>query len=107
MLSDETFHHMWKAAIMDREGLVHQAVPIFGRAVEAAVRTQCEAGRAVETAARAQYEEETGFYRDKYHELLMAVGNKYPNETRYQTVLRYIRQAEQSLEADSGGVSAP
>ena len=29
-----------------------------------------------------------------YNELLFAVGNKYPNETRHQTALRYIQQAE-------------
>lgn len=32
--------------------------------------------------------------RAKYDELIMAVGNKYPNETRHQTALRYIQQAE-------------
>jgi hypothetical protein len=31
---------------------------------------------------------------DKYYELLGAVGNKYPDETRHETALRYIRQAE-------------
>lgn len=31
---------------------------------------------------------------DLYNELLFAVGNKYPNETRHQTALRYILQAE-------------
>lgn len=30
----------------------------------------------------------------KYDELLYAVGNKHPNETRHETALRYIRQAE-------------
>jgi hypothetical protein len=29
-----------------------------------------------------------------YKELLFAVGNKYPNETRHQTALRYIKDAE-------------
>ena len=29
-----------------------------------------------------------------YNELLFAVGNKYPQESRHQTALRYIRQAE-------------
>jgi len=29
-----------------------------------------------------------------YHELLLAVGEKYPGETRHETALRYIRQAE-------------
>ena len=33
---------------------------------------------------------------DLYYELLFAVGNKYPDETRHQTALRYIKQAEMS-----------
>ena len=33
---------------------------------------------------------------EKYSELLYAVGNKHPGETRHQTALRYIRQAEAS-----------
>jgi hypothetical protein len=32
----------------------------------------------------------------KYNELIMAVGNKYPNETRHETALRYIQQAERT-----------
>lgn len=32
--------------------------------------------------------------RDSYFELIGAVGNKYPDETRHETALRYIRQAE-------------
>jgi hypothetical protein len=32
--------------------------------------------------------------RGLYEELLYAVGNKYPGETRHQTALRYIQQAE-------------
>lgn len=31
---------------------------------------------------------------DQYHELIFAVSNKYPGETRHQTALRYIRNAE-------------
>jgi len=31
---------------------------------------------------------------NKYHELLFAVESKFPNETRHQTALRYIREAE-------------
>jgi len=31
---------------------------------------------------------------DMYFELIYAVGNKHPGETRHQTALRYIRQAE-------------
>ena len=37
----------------------------------------------------------------KYNELLMAVWHKYPGETRHETALRYITQAEwQSATAD-------
>ena len=35
---------------------------------------------------------------DLYNELLFAVGNKCPNETRHQTALRYILQAEKGDE---------
>lgn len=31
---------------------------------------------------------------DLYNELLFAVGKKYPGETRHETALRYIKQAE-------------
>jgi len=38
------------------------------------------------------------YYEDrpnaKYHKLFTAVSKKYPNETRYETILRYIREAE-------------
>ncbi len=33
-------------------------------------------------------------YKAKYEELIYAVGNKYENETRHETALRYIKQAE-------------
>lgn len=32
--------------------------------------------------------------KEKYNELLMAVARKFPNETRHETALRYIREAE-------------
>lgn len=32
--------------------------------------------------------------REKYNELLFSVESKFPNETRHQTALRYIQQAE-------------
>lgn len=32
----------------------------------------------------------------KYNELLYAVGQKYPGESRHETALRYIRQAEEA-----------
>lgn len=33
-------------------------------------------------------------YKKLYEELIMEVATKHPNETRHQTALRYIRQAE-------------
>lgn len=32
--------------------------------------------------------------KEKYYELIYAVGNAFPGETRHETALRYIRQAE-------------
>ena len=40
--------------------------------------------------------------REAYQELIMAVGKKYPNETRHQTALRYIKEREEgSQHADA------
>jgi hypothetical protein len=40
--------------------------------------------------------------RLKYLGLLMAVKTKYPNETRYETALRYIKQAENKAVSSKG-----
>lgn len=42
-------------------------------------------------------QKELSALKEMYHELIMVVGNKYPGETRHQTALRYIRQAEQPV----------
>lgn len=39
--------------------------------------------------------------RERYNELIFAVGNKAEGETRHQTALRYIQQAEQNTSAAS------
>ena len=41
----------------------------------------------------------------KYHELLYAVGQKYPGESRHETALRYIKEAEAkpAVECKGGG----
>lgn len=36
--------------------------------------------------------------RRKYNELIMAVASKFPNETRHETALRYIKKAEEQKE---------
>ncbi len=35
-------------------------------------------------------------WQEKYNELIMSVGNKFPNETRHETALRYIKSCENS-----------
>lgn len=49
---------------------------------------------APESPAKEQPGEQTDIAA-LYDELLFAVGNKYPGETRHQTALRYIRRAEE------------
>jgi len=34
---------------------------------------------------------------EKYNELIMAVGRKYEGETRHETALKYIKQAENNV----------
>ena len=38
--------------------------------------------------------EKKGREDDKYYELIMAVKRKWPNESRHETALRYIQEAE-------------
>lgn len=45
-------------------------------------------------ASRNRARRERDEMTDKYNELLFAVGLKFPGETRHQTALRYIKQAE-------------
>jgi hypothetical protein len=33
-------------------------------------------------------------YKEKYFELIMGVANKFPDETRHETALRYIKERE-------------
>jgi len=46
-------------------------------------------------AQRDELQQALAAAEGKYHELIMAVARKFPNETRHETALRYIRQAEQ------------
>ena len=45
--------------------------------------------------------------REKYNELLYAVGSKHRDETRHETALRYIKQAERSVSTGQQSVSGP
>ena len=42
----------------------------------------------------------------KYHELIMAVGTKWPGESRHETALRYIKSAEHVGAAAQKGTGA-
>lgn len=42
-----------------------------------------------------------------YHELIYAVGSKYPDESRHQTALRYIRSAERGSGACQAADQSP
>jgi len=43
----------------------------------------------------AQLESDNEGMRERYYELILAVGTKCPDETRHETALRYIFEAEQ------------
>ncbi|HAR37923.1 MAG TPA: hypothetical protein DCS09_04735 [Porphyromonadaceae bacterium] len=45
-------------------------------------------------SAQVRSEADCDELQRKYNELVMAVSRKFPGETRHQTALRYIRQAE-------------
>ena len=40
--------------------------------------------------------------KEKYYELIMTVENKYPNETRDETALRYIKERESRVDSGTG-----
>ena len=41
----------------------------------------------------------------KYHELIYAVENKHPNETRHETALRYIKACEITSDCTAEDIS--
>jgi hypothetical protein len=45
--------------------------------------------------------------KDKYMELIMAVGTKYPGESRHETALKYIRAAENRVDNQGADGQAP
>ncbi len=53
--------------------------------IQEEIDMKCELGRLYEI-------------EDKYNELLYAVARKFPNETRHQTALRYIKDIEAKAE---------
>jgi hypothetical protein len=73
-------------AHLRRAERVEAELAAFQKYVEKAAPRSTAANR----ATLAYFREES----DRYRELLFAVCNKHPNETRHETVLRYIRQAE-------------
>lgn len=51
----------------------------------------------IKAVVRLAYEAGYDGCRHKYYELIYAVERKFPDETRHQTALRYIRSAEQTV----------
>lgn len=47
--------------------------------------------------ALAAQQAEIARLQSQYHELIMAVGMKWPGESRHETALKYIRRAEQPV----------
>lgn len=45
-------------------------------------------------------------YKALYHELLYQVGNKYEHETRHETALRYLRNAEMPTDNCEASIAA-
>lgn len=78
-----------------------QAAEMLAGLVAVAIRGSADASIAQAQADTA----ELARLRDLYYELLYAVGIKHPGETRHQTVLRYIQQAEAPRAAPMTGES--
>ena len=67
---------------------------------------KCEDGIRIDNELNMEYmEQEMKKIKDKYYELIMAVGNKYDGETRHQTALRYIKTAESSSDEQEKEIS--
>jgi hypothetical protein len=58
-------------------------------------KTKLRAALEDQPDARKAGEEMVAELQRKYNELIFAVGNKHPGETRHETALRYIQQAEE------------
>ncbi len=69
---------------------VHQIVPLTAQIVRLAL-AYATWRLAASSSAPAQSTED---FTAKYFELLYAVGNHYPGESRHATALRYIKRAE-------------
>lgn len=52
------------------------------------------AAKSIISMCQEQQAEEIQSLKSKYHELLYQVAKKFPDESRHETALRYIRQAE-------------
>jgi hypothetical protein len=73
---------------------VRSAIRVFYNKYSAEAAHE-DAGRAIAALDAALAESDA--IAAKYNELLMAVWHKYPGETRHETALRYITQAEQRI----------
>lgn len=65
------------------------------KAEHQAAELVCDLVKEIVKAAKGQPGGECKSEDPRYQELIMAVSKKYPGETRHETALRYIRQAEE------------
>lgn len=87
----------WRRAAASRGRQVDWSQPIGPDSWKASVRQEANDKDHVAYPLRARLHKKNKLHkRNKlYDELLLAVGKKFPDETRHQTALRYIREAEQ------------
>lgn len=71
----------------------HETVCI-GASILASIPRRCANLKHRLAALSAQTEARDGERLAKYDELIFAVSQKWPNETRHETALRYIRERE-------------
>ena len=77
------------------EEMLKQQEPVgkFAKFTDGIWREVTDGSAGVPLYAAPQQTEQSKLERN-YMELIMSVGNAYPNETRHQTALRYIKERE-------------
>lgn len=92
-----------KMKTFSRTGALDGAVAVWVDEIESVLAAHCAQAQPPAASVPDAMQE----LADKYHELLWAVARKFPGETRHETALRYIREAElQSCEPKCGAAMA-
>ena len=95
--------HTETAPLDESKELSHTLKQYYEMAAHACqMERQRNALRADGGSTKPDEAEALAMYRRLYHELLYQVANKHPGETRHQTALRYIQQAERGETQASG-----